>query len=149
MSDVLDVIPSFYLPISNGNLLLPNVSVAEVVEFQELVEQEGPEYFLGIIQWRGISVPLISYELANEQAFSFSTGSRVAVINSIGKDNERLPFFAIATQGIPRLVKISEDSIESAAEKSGPAEASRVRVDGEEASIPDLLFLESLISTCV
>lgn len=149
MSDVLDVISSFYLPVSNGNLLLPNVSVAEVVEFQDPEEQDGPEFFLGIIRWRGISVPLISYELANEQAFSFSTSSRVAVINSIGKDNERLPFFAIATQGIPRLVKISEDSIEAAGEKTGPAEASRVRVDGEEASIPDLLYMESLLSKCV
>jgi chemosensory pili system protein ChpC len=149
VTDVLDVISSFYLPLSSGNLLLPNVSVAEVVEFQELEEQEGPEYFLGMIRWRGISVPLISYELANEQPFEFSSSSRVAVINTIGKECERLPFFAIATQGIPRLVKIHEDSIEAASDKPGPAEASRVRVDGEEASIPDLVYLESLIAKFV
>ncbi|TNC80333.1 MAG: chemotaxis protein CheW [Oleiphilus sp.] len=146
MSEVLEIISSFYLPICAGKLLLPNVSVAEVVEYQKPETAEGPETLLGMVRWRGIQVPLISFELANGQSFSISKTSRIAVINSVGEHSERHPFFSIVTQGIPRLVKITEDSIEPSDEKPGPAEAAKVRIDGEEASIPDLAYLESLIS---
>lgn len=145
MSDVMEIISSFYLPICTGKLLLPNVSVAEVVEYQTPEKEEGPEFYLGKVRWRGLQVPLISFELANDQAFSMSDTSRIAVINTVGETANHLPFFAIVTQGIPRLVKITEESIEEAAEKPGPVEASRVRVDGEEASIPDIPHIESLI----
>lgn len=145
MSEVLEIISSFYLPVCTGKLLLPNVSVAEVVEYQQPEQSDGPEYHLGMVRWRGIQVPLVSFELANDQRFSVSKTSRIAVINSVGEHNGKLPFFAMVTQGIPRLVKITEESIEHSPEKPGPAESAKVRVDGEEASIPNLAYLESMI----
>lgn len=147
MSDVSEIISSFYLPVTGGKLLLPNVSVAEVVAFQEPEQDDvsNPDYYLGKIRWRGLMLPLLSFEIANESRFELSSASRIAVINSVGVSNEELPFFAVVTQGIPRLVKITEESIESTEEQPGPAQAAVVRVDGEEASIPNLEFLESLV----
>lgn len=147
MSEALEVISSFYLPVTSGKLLLPNVSVAEVVDFQEPEQDEesNPDYYLGKIRWRGLLLPLLSFEVANESRFELSSNSRIAVINSVGVSNEALPFFAVVTRGIPRLVKITDDSIESTGEPVGPAQSAIVRVDGEEASIPNMEYLESLV----
>jgi chemosensory pili system protein ChpC len=145
------VIASLYLPVSNKQLLLPNVSVAEVVTYQEPKKLiEGPDYFLGTVHWRGIDVPVVSYELANGLTLNETTSSaRIAVINTIGEHQNALTFFAIITQGIPRLVKVSEDIIKKTKQKKGVADAAIIMVDGEDAIIPNLDYLESLVCSYV
>jgi len=141
-----EIISCLYLPIDGGNLLLPNVSVAEVIEYVVPERKvDGPEYYLGHIQWRGTSVPLLSYERANgNDKAPPSTLARIAVLNSVGTDNKKLPFISVVTQGLPRLVKVSTDIIQNSAESSFPAEKCKTTVEGESAVIPDLSFLESL-----
>ena len=147
MSEALEIIASLYLPVTSGKLLLPNVSVAEVVAYQAPSPVTGkPDYYLGTVQWRGVAVPLISYELANgESEFTAPAMARIAVINTLGEQKDKLPFFAIVTQGIPRLIKITTKLIEPSNEALGPADSAKVRADGEEANIPNIAFLESLI----
>jgi chemosensory pili system protein ChpC len=141
-----ELIASLYLPVEGYKLLLPNVSVAEVVEYiQPECESDMPEYYLGKVTWRGIQLPLLSYELANGQARPGKNGSeRIAVINTIGKNHKRLPFFALLTQGIPRLVKVSAELVENNDHKAGQVDLRAVRLDGEEAVIPDIISLEKL-----
>lgn len=141
-----EIIASLYLPISEGKLVLPNVAVAEVIEYSSPKPKEGfPHYYLGDISWRGIDVPLLSFEEVNGGTRPpKNTGVRIAVLNNIGTDSKRLPFVAILTQGLPRLVKVSEDIIQQAANSEFPAEHSRIRIDGEDAVIPNLDYLESL-----
>lgn len=146
MSEAQSIIASLYLPVSKSQLLLPNVSVAEVVAYQPpTTVTDRPDYFLGMVPWRGINIPLLSYELANGvEASPRSQSARIAVINSIGKDHDRLPFYAVLTQGIPRLVKVSDEIINEQKRKAGKADKAVVKVDGEEAIIPDLEYLERL-----
>jgi chemosensory pili system protein ChpC len=141
------VIASLYLPVSNKQLLLPNVSVAEVVTYQEPKKlNDAPEYFLGMVHWRGIDIPVVSYELANGLTLNDTTkNARIAVINTIGKHKDAFPFFAIITQGLPRLVKVSDDIIKKTKHKVGVADAALIKVDGEDAIIPNLDYLESLV----
>ncbi len=145
MSDS-EIIASLYLPLDSGKLLLPNVSVAEVIEYiKPDLKGGGPDYYLGDIEWRGIKLPLLSFEQANgEEKPTRSSLVRIAVLNSIGTDPKKLPFFGIVTQGLPRLVKVSKDIINQAESSDAPAEHSRIRVDGEDAIIPNLGYLESL-----
>ncbi len=147
MSENLEIIASLYLPVSNNKLLLPNVSVAEVVDYQQPEKHDDtPDYYLGKVKWRGIQVPVLSYELANgADKVRRSRQARIAVINNIGEHAREMPFFAVMTQGIPRLVKISEDLIKTSRKKTGPADAALVRVDGEDAVIPNVTYLESLV----
>lgn len=147
MSETESVIASLYLPVSNKQLLLPNVSVAEVVAYQEPKKLiEAPDYFLGTVHWRGIDIPVVSYELANGLKLNDTASTaRIAVINTIGEHKDSLPFFAIITQGIPRLVKVSDDIIKKTKQKKGAADAALIKVDGEDATIPNLDYLESLI----
>ena len=146
MSEAQSVIASLYLPVSHQQLLLPNVSVAEVVGYQQPIKtMDSPEHFLGIVRWRGIDVPVISYEFANGQKpVKKTNNARIAVINSIGENHNKLPFFAIVTQGIPRLVKVSNELIKKSKKKKGNADTVIVKVDGEEAVIPNIAYLETL-----
>ena len=146
MSDAQRIIASLYIPVSSQQLLLPNVSVAEVVSYQQPVKTPNkPDYFLGYISWRGVDIPVISYEIANETTpKKLAKNARIAVINTIGKHQSSLSFFAIVTQGIPRLVKVSEDISQDLKKTKKKAETALVKIDGEEAVIPDIEFLESL-----
>ncbi len=148
MSETLEVIASLYLPVSNAKLLLPNVTVAEVVDYQEPRKDEAdtPNYYLGKVTWRGLEIPVLSYELANgAKSVRRSKNARIAVINTIGERAGQIPFFAIVTQGIPRLVKVSDELIKSSSKKAGQADVALVRIDGEDAVIPNVEYLESLV----
>jgi len=147
VSETESIIASLYLPVSNKQLLLPNVSVAEVVAYQEPKKLiDAPDYFLGTVHWRGIDIPVVSYELANGLKLNDTASTaRIAVINTIGEYKDSLPFFAIITQGIPRLVKVSDDIIKKTKQKKGAADAALIKVDGEDATIPNLAYLESLV----
>ena len=146
MSEAQSIIPSLYLPVTHAQLILPNVSVAEVVSYQVPVhDNEKPDYFLGLISWRGINIHLISYERANGlEAGKIVANARIAVINTIGEHKSELPFFAIVTQGIPRLVKVSSDITSEENQSCGKADSSIIKLDGEVAIIPDISYLESL-----
>ena len=147
MSDTQKIIACLYLPVNQQQLLLPNVSVAEVVGYQApVIQSDKPDFFLGYVTWRGINIPLISSELANGQTTNKATpNARIVVINSIGEHNESLPFFAILTQGIPRLVKVASDLIKPVkSHVANKAEISCIKLDGEEAIIPNLPYLEAL-----
>lgn len=142
-----ELISSFYLPVTDGKLLLPNVSVAEVLDYQqpEPGAKASPDYILGTIRWRGLSLPVVSFERANQREMKAGAGARIAVINTVSSSNDELPFFALVTQGIPRLVKITEAAIETLDGDLGPAQSALVRVDGEDACIPNIDYLEQLI----
>jgi len=146
VSDSQKIIACLYLPVHQQQLLLPNVSVAEVVSYQAPTEpKDKPDYFLGYVSWRGINIPVISFEQANQQqSLKATSNARIVVINTIGEHHKELPFFAIVTQGIPRLVKVASDLIKPVKGKNDKAELSTIKLDGEEAVIPNLAYLETL-----
>jgi chemosensory pili system protein ChpC len=135
------------IPVEGNNLLLPNASVAEVVDYQNPEPtHDTPAWFLGFIRWRGLRLPLISYEGANgSNNNEISPRARIAVTNTIGEHPSPLAFMAIVTQGIPRLMKVSKEEIaEAESAVPGPADKAVVRVSGEDAIIPELTHLEKL-----
>jgi len=109
-----DEIPSLLLPIADGKLLLPTVSVAEMLPYKspqkpkvESAIGEIPEWYIGDLIWRGIMVPMISFEVANGEAMpTIKPTSQIAVLNSTANYSQ-LPFICFPTQGIPRLSRHS------------------------------------------
>lgn len=142
--DVQDV-STLLIPVVGKTLLLPNVSVAEILEFNEPVPQSDvPTWYLGNIGWRTLQIPLISFESVNEQAFNNrASNAKIAILNGI-VDNPRLPFWGIVTQGTPRQMRITAQEItrDESDVGGGPAEFMSVVVNGEAARIPDLDFIE-------
>lgn len=144
----MGIISGLLLPVKDANVLLPNVSVAEVVDYQAPQNQEGnPDWYLGTVSWRGIDLPVVSFEVANGQtAGEIGDNPRIVVINNIGSHHEKIAFFAIVTQNIPRLVKIDSSNIEeNTSDKTGVAEKMNVAINDEVAAIPDIEYLQGLL----
>jgi chemosensory pili system protein ChpC len=117
MEPVQRIVRSQLIPLQGMSLILPNTCIAEVIAYHQPAAPatNAPIWLLGNIDWRGIRIPVISFEAINERADSpsgagFSKTGRIAVLNGIGGD-ATLPFYGIVTQGIPRLITMDETSI--------------------------------------
>ena len=135
------------IPMKGKNIMLPNVSVAEVIQFTLPVEKENsPKWFLGNIQWREVEVPLINFEsIDSEIPASIARGSRIAILNSV-TGQQSMPFFAMVVQGIPKLLKVGESDINKDGHQSLlESEEMAVSTLLGRAVIPNLKYLENLI----
>lgn len=148
MARVNEEVASLLVPMVARPMLVPNVTVAEIVDWHQPERREGdPDWMLGMFHWRGIDIPLVSLELMNDpeedEAFS---GARIAVLNGVGVSKK--DFYAVCVQGIPRLVRVypaeigGEEQVENA-----PAFDMLVTVNGERAMIPNLDYVEEQIET--
>lgn len=140
------------ISVSQGRLLLPNASIAEVITFSDPDPVENaPAWLLGQIRWRGWRLPLLSFaRFAGWSGEEASTGAKVVVLKALG-GNPKLPYFAMLSQGFPRLVTVSRDALlESHSVKELPLGIfSMVTLNGDPAAVPDLMSLELLIDKAV
>lgn len=140
-------IASLLVPLQAGQLLLPNVSVAEIIPIAQVTSVSGsPVWFLGTFVWREQKIPLLSFESMNgENKSGLHNRARFAVLNNTGLSSD-LPFMAIVTQGLPRLARVNEEEI-SAHESDDlkPFEMMHVSWAGEEAVIPDIARMEQAV----
>ena len=143
-----DSISCLLLPLKDKQLLLPNVSVAEVVPFSHLLTTASSvDWILGQVSWRGVSVPVVCYEMLNNQPTPApNTEARFAIINGISGD-PALPFYTILVQGIPRLTKVNKAELQEV-EAMHIAEYDACAVNIEQsgsAMIPDLDKIEAAL----
>lgn len=140
---------TFLIPVTHKYLLLPNVSIAEIIVHRLPQPMDNvPTWFMGHLDWRTRQIPLVSFEGLNDEPFQASSGQRncnIAVLNGIGT-SEQLPFLALLTQSAPRMMRVSAEelAVDNQAEL-GPAELMVVSANGELASIPNLEFIENTI----
>lgn len=131
-------------PITGKQLLLPNITVAEVVAGNDLIAAPdgSPAWRVGTISWRDMLVPVIAFEGLNGQGIPREC-ERIAIISGISAQRE-LPYYGIVVQGTPRLAKVKIAQLEDLEGASiGPVEFLQVRYAGDLAVIPDLDALEA------
>lgn len=139
-----DTLPCLLLPMTGKNLLLPTVSVAEMIPYSLPSRgSRGPDWYLGEVHWRNTLVPLICYEVINGGNYpGVASRSRIGILNTTGV-NDQLPFIAILTQGIPRLAQVENAHIQ---ELDTPDKQTfdlmHVSIAAEEAIIPNVSALE-------
>ena len=136
------------LPLSEMQLVLPNTSIAEIINLLPIdpIKKSAP-WLLGMANWRGIQIPVISFELANGASDRApSKNTRIAVLNGLGEDSD-LAFYGVITQGIPKLLSLDKTSISSIKKpKSTLAIAlDQVEIGGINAVIPDQEQIEKLL----
>ncbi|RDZ26932.1 chemotaxis protein CheW [Lysobacter silvisoli] len=134
--------------VSGARLLLPNATIAEVLSYAppEPVEN-APHWLLGRLRWRGWQLPLIAFsEMAEIALENAALGSKVVVLKALGGD-PRAPYFAMLTQGFPRLVTVSDDGLLLDANQEGIPQGvhARVVLNQDVAYVPDLEAIEALI----
>jgi chemosensory pili system protein ChpC len=143
-----EMLPCLLIPIQGGRMVLPNVTIAELIPFQKpAVLDNVADWIVGEIEWRGTMIPVISYE----EFSGFKKGPagqdlRVAVVNSPNGEQGKMRFFGLLTQGIPSLIKLEEAAIkenQNAVLQKGQKMA--VTLETGHATIPDLDMLEAEI----
>ena len=106
------------------------------------------DWLLGRIRWRGWQLPLVAFArlsgIAEEHG---GLGSKVIVLKALGGD-PKAPYFAILTQGFPRLVTVARDTVvtDTSSDDALPEGVqARVLLNEDEALLPDLEHVEVLV----
>jgi chemosensory pili system protein ChpC len=135
------------LNIEGTQLILPDIAVAEIIEFQamEAGNEDAPIWFLGEVEWRGLTIPVVSLEAMNHGSFfSHNNRLKIVVINSMSQSDFK--YWAFVAQETPKLLRINSESLvnDSAAE-FGEMQAVAAELYGEPVLIPDLEKIETAI----
>lgn len=60
------VVRAQLLPLTGMHLVLPNTCIAEVINLQSIEPiKKSADWLLGMTSWRGIHIPVMSFETAN------------------------------------------------------------------------------------
>lgn len=148
MAQAESIVRSQIVPLKGMNLVLPNTCIAEVINYSKPTPvDKAPKWFLGMLAWRGITIPVVSFEKANEVSAARNTKStRIAVLNGIS-GNDDLSFYGVVVQGIPRLATLDEASIQAVKdpEVKLPLALVQAEVADQDAVIPDQDKIEKLL----
>lgn len=142
-----DVIHGQLVNTEDATLLVPNTAVAEIVHYTKPQRgDDAPPWMLGTMEWRGLRIPVLSFELATGgDGPEPGAGHRIAIFNAVNS-GDQLRFFGIVIRGNPRLVNIGHDEIRKSGERApGKLQLQSVSVKDTSAIIPDLAELERLL----
>lgn len=134
------------MPLADRMLLVPNVAVAELIPYRAPQAAQGmPAWFLGQVQWRDLSLPLLSFEAASSgEPQPVGSAARVAVLNAVG-GRDHVKFIALLVQGIPHSIKV-DASLARADVELAPLELDAVNLGDMQARIPNLVGLEQKLA---
>lgn len=152
MAELPREIRGLMIPVANGRLLLPNATVAEVMTYSEPeAKDSGPDWLLGMVNWRGWRLPLVSFSriagIGREDSFA---NTKIAVLKALGGD-PKLPYLAVLTQGFPRLATVTPESLVPTDDDGQRAAGvlAEVLLRDDPATIPDLAAIEAMILDAV
>jgi len=104
-----------------------------------------PEWYLGTVRWRDQDIPVISLEsLCGISVPSNPVFSRLMILNSVHPESP-VRNYAIVTAGLPGLIQFANDTANECYPLEDPGLKCIVRIGNEEAVIPDLDYLQSLL----
>lgn len=142
------------IQVAGARLLLPNATIAEVLSYAdpEPAGADAPGWLLGFLRWRGWQVPLVAFGtlagVAEERAV---LGSKVVVLKALA-GTSRTPYFAMLTQGFPRLVTVSRQALSVEDDDAGSMPRgvqARVLLNEDPALLPDLEVIEALVAEAI
>ena len=138
---------SLVVPLDGMSLLVPNALVSEVATLSEIQPpRQALDWLAGTIEWRGLQVPLISFErFVGASGGTPTRNSRAIVLNTLN-GNRELSFIAVLSQRIPRVLLVTSRmlrTIENAKPQDGVL--SLVDLQGDEVRIPDVDRIEQLL----
>jgi chemosensory pili system protein ChpC len=139
----------YILEMQKQAVILPGDVVAEIIPYEPLQRMEDtPEWFLGLLGWRGIQVPVVSFEMLTVERASFSLVS-VASANLVivrgDTDQALLPFYALVAQTDPVAHEISDEmllGIEGPVERT---EIAKAKFNNDVLSLPNLGYLQEAL----
>jgi len=136
------------LPIGELGLLVPSVCVAEVLPWRRFRESSStPNWMLGAMSWRGDSIPVVRFETLNGATDEPSRDCECVAVMNRCRSTHGQEFYAIATDGLPRMVQVSEDDLFPEQTHLGIAESAAIKLGTELLRIPNLGYVEDQLLT--
>lgn len=140
------------VPVTDGRVLLPNATVAEVISYTQPEQvANAPAWLLGRLAWRGWRLPLFSFPILTGQLEEERrANARVAVLKALG-GHAGMPFLALLAQGFPRLTTITPELLIPTSDENPHAAGVRaeVLVRDDRAVIPDLDVIENMVANAL
>lgn len=145
-----DTLRAQIIPYGQLNLLLPNSAVAEVTRLNsELAAcQEEIEWVYGMLEWRGLTLPLISIEgLLGLAITPIEQAQRLVILNSLTA-NSNTPFIATTATNNPHLLKLQQEALEESpmVEHDSHYIHGGYCVEQTDVLVPDLLAIEECLA---
>lgn len=143
---------SLLIPLREERLLVPRICIAEVIAFAdtpELPEGDLPSWFVGMVDWSGRRVPVVSLDTQLDATAEKRRGRRRIVIFHALTSELKGRYYGILTQGFPQLVRVNRDVLSADPDYSPQTDRPilcRVRMIHEYPVIPDFEALESMIA---
>jgi chemosensory pili system protein ChpC len=134
---------------AGSRLIVPRVCVAEVSGLGQLnLLDQGPDWLVGKVGWKGRQLPLVSFEVACGGELP-DIGRRTRAVIFHATMGLQGGFFAILSQGLPQLVRINAGVVSAEPGQDWPDDAPvlcRIRMVNEFPVVPDLEALEAMLA---
>lgn len=139
----------YVLPMQKQAVILPGDAVAEVIPYEPLQRiLDTPNWFLGLLGWRGVQVPVVSFEMLTVERASFSLVSVASASLAIVRgntDQTSLPFYALVAQTHPVPHTITAEMLFETGDPVERTEIAKVRFNNDVLSVPNLDYLEAAL----
>lgn len=97
---------------TEGQLILPYSVVQEIITWKEPDPvEEGPDWMLGVIDWRRWKLPVISAERLSGGDWSPSSRKSHIVVCSLMNGDDEMPCVGIVAQGVPQLANADSETV--------------------------------------
>ena len=150
MSDAAEELYSLLIPLAEDRLIVPRACVAEVVRFIQPETSPGSEdWYLGIVNWNGRDLPVVSFEGMIGHDIPVMSGRTRIVVFYASSGKIRGGYFGILTQGFPQLVRVNREVLKldkSAELPEGAPVFCRVKMINEYPLIPNLEGVEEKLA---
>lgn len=147
MSDVREL-ACVLVPLADRHLLLPNVTIAEVVRMQRVQRVDSaPPWLVGMTSWRGKVIPVLSPEAVFADAGVAeppSPGCSLLVMNR-SRPVDGLEFYVLLVRATPRMLWVAPEDLRVVGGGLKPGEAARLELGQDEVSVPHLPYFEDLV----
>lgn len=147
MHNAPEQIKCVLLTLQSENVIVPNAAIAEITPARDVsTVDNAPDWLLGKMLWRGVEVPMISFETAGGYSGKVSTSTQIAVLYGVG-NGSAFPYLGLAISGVPHVSTFTREQIraDEQADDSHPMVAQKIRVNGAAASILDIEAMQSMV----
>ncbi len=147
-----ELIKCVILTLRKENVIVPNELIAEIVSVKNVeTGDSSADWFLGRMNWRGASVPLLSFEAAGgEDVSKVNLNTQAVILYAVGAGvkAENYPYLGLVMSGVPHVSHFSREQIKSDEEEvdEHPMVAQKVRINGASVSILDVDEMVGMVS---
>ncbi len=153
MTEDKELIKCVILTLRKSNVIVPNALVAEIISVKEIEATDtGPAWFLGNMKWRGVDVPLLSFEASGGEEISrVNLNTQAVVLYAVGATGEvsENPYLGLVMSGVPHVSHFTRDQVKTDVDElemeSHPMVAQKVRINGASVSILDVDAMVAMV----